>query len=279
MNDQEVKAMLNAMNDDKQGGKKKFWSPDSKFEGTKTIRILPPLTKKGETRFYFPHKVNWIERVPFEALDQTIVIDGKTLHEACPDPIQSYVKKLYNTSERGTDEWKLASELNARPRYISRIILRDSEDPTTEVQPLFYEYGPTIYNMLFHIMTETDFGIIVDPKNGRDFNLTKTGIGRQSKYETSTPSANVTPIFTEVEKLKKMFMNAMEMDYSSLISFVSAQEKQEALNSYIGVSTKTQGTGFDNLTTEATEEITEEIMETPVSSDDNDIDSILEEFT
>ncbi len=278
MNEQEVKAMLNAMNDDKQGGKKKFWSPDSKFEGTKTIRILPPLTKKGETRFYFPHRVHWIERVPYEALDQTVVADGKTLHEACADPVQNFVKKLFNTSERGTDEWKLASELNAKPRYISRIILRNPEDSTKEVQPLFYEYGPTIYNMLFHIMTETDFGIIVDPKNGRDFNLTKTGVGRQSKYETSTPSANITPIFKEATELKEMFLNAMEMDYSSLISFVSAKEKQDALDSYIGTSTKTQVVVSSNPVNNTTETVSE-VMEEPASNDDSDIDDILNEFT
>jgi len=279
MDDKEVKAMLDAMNEDKQGGKKKFWSLDSKFEGTKTIRILPPLTKKGETRFYFPHKVHWIERVPYEALDQTVVVDGKTLHEAERDPVQDYVKKLYNASERGSDEWKLASEINARPRYISRIIVRNPEDPTTEVQPVFYEYGPTIYNMLFHIMTETDFGIIVDPKNGRDFNLTKTGVGRQSKYETSTPSANTSPIFTDKDMLLKMFTSAMEMDYSSLISFSSAAAKEEALNSYLGITKKTSVTVPDNAVTNTP------AMEIPVVTQDfeddtdDDIDSILDEFT
>lgn len=277
MNDAEVKAMLNAMNDDKQGGKKKFWSPDSKFEGTKTIRILPPLTKKGETRFYFPHKVHWIERIPFEALDQTIVVDGETLHKAEPDPVQNFVKKLYNTSERGTDEWKLASELNGRLRYISRIVVRNPEDTSLETTPLFYEYGPTIYNMLFHIMTETDFGIIVDPKNGRDFNLTKTGVGRQSKYETSTPSASTSAIFTEPAMLKEMFENAMNMNYSSLISFVSAKEKEAALNSYVGLATKTQVVVENNP---VANQSVASVMDTPVVDDsDSDIDDILSDFT
>lgn len=290
MTNEEQKAMLDAMKQDKEGGKRKFWSLDSKFEGTKTIRILPPLTKKGETRFYFPHKVHWIDRVPYEALDQTVFNpDGSIMHEAIDDPVQQYVKKLYRTAERGTDEWKLAGELNARPRYISRIIVRNPEDRSTEVQPVFYEYGPTIYNMLYHIMTETDFGIIVDPKNGRDFNLTKVGTGRQSKYDTSTPSANVTPVMTDKDSLKQMFENAMNMDYTSLIQFASADEKKDALFSYLGISSKKQTSVPDNPVSKPAPPVQDEDEDEDVdynpddsvdeSDEDSDIDDILNEFT
>lgn len=280
MTEQEKQAMLKAMQEDKQGGKRKFWSLDSKFEGTKTIRILPPLTKKGETRFYFPHKVHWIDRTPFESLDQTVVINGKVIHEAEKDPVQTFVRKLYASSERGSDEWKLASELNERPRYVSRIIVRNPEDRSSEVQPVFYEYGPTIYNMLFHIMTETDFGIIVDAKNGRDFNLTKTGTGRQSKYETSTPSANTSPIFTDKESLIAMFENAMKMEYESLIQFASAAEKQDALNNYLGIATKVQTTVPEMPVAKPAESQVVEDEPVDESDDsDSDIDDILNEFT
>lgn len=290
MTNEEQKAMLDAMKTDKEGGKRKFWSVDSKFEGTKTIRILPPLSKKGETRFYFPHKVNWIDRVPYEALDQTVFNpDGTVLHEACDDPVQNYVKKLYRNSERGSDEWKLAGELNARPRYISRIIVRSPDDRKSETQPVFYEYGPTIYNMLYHIMTETDFGIIVDPKNGRDYNLTKLGTGRQSKYDTSTPSANVSPVFNDKEMLREMFENAMNMDYTNLIQFVSPEEKKDALFSSLGISTKKQ-TVVEKPAPKPAPPVDDEVEEefnyepdneTVEDSDDgdSDIDDILNEFT
>src|SRR6056297_2404325 len=235
MTEQERKDMLSAMKSDKEGGKAKFWTPGGNFEGTKTIRILPPLKKLNEKTFYFSHKTHFIGGMPFEDLEQTIYDEeGNLIHESEPDPVNALVRKLYRTAEKGSDEYKLAGSIKARQRYISRIVVRDKENPATEVQPVFYEYGPTIYNILYHIMTETDFGIIVDPKEGRDFNLTKTGVGRQSRYETSTPSAEKTPIFGEAAKLKEMFDNAVEMPYSTLLDFPSREDKERALREFLG---------------------------------------------
>ena len=287
MTEQEQKDMLAAMRGDKEGGKAKFWSPGGNFEGTKVIRILPPLKKLNEKTFYFSHKTHFIGGKPFEDLEQTIYDEeGNLIHESEPDPVNALVRKLYRGAEKNSDEWKLAGTLKFRQRYVSRIIVRDKENPETEVQPVFYEYGPTIYNILYHIMTETDFGIIVDPKNGRDFNLTKTGIGRQTKYETSTPSANQTPIFKDAAKLKEMFDNAMLMTYSSLIEFPTREEKERAMREFLGedvTSTKTYSTPPASPAPKAKVEPTpqsysEEEVEEEVTDEDDDIDAILNDM-
>lgn len=291
MTEQEAKDMLSAMKTDKEGRKAKFWTPGANFEGTKTIRILPPLKKLNEKTFYFSHKTHFIGGMPFEDLEQTIYDEsGNLIHESEPDPVNALVRKLYRTSERGTDEWKLAGTLKARQRYISRIIVRDKENPESEVQPVFYEYGPTIYNILYHIMTETDFGIIVDPKEGRDFNLTKTGTGRQSKYETSTPSAEKTPIFNDATKLKQMFDNAVEMPYSSLLEFPTREQKETALREFLGEDLGAQKSTYSvpsnpvaETETESKEETTPQKKPEPApaeedSSEDDDIDAILDEM-
>jgi len=287
MTEQERLDMLSAMKQDKEGGKAKFWSPGGNFEGTKTIRILPPLKKLNERVFYFSHKVHFIGGMPFEDLEQTIYDEnGKLIHEPEPDPVNAFVKNLYRGAEKGSDEWKLASTLKFRQRYISRIIVRDRENPNSEIQPVFYEYGPTIYNILYHIMTETDFGNIVDPKNGRDFSLTKTGIGRQSKYETSTPSANQTSIFNDATKLKEMFDNAMLMTYSSLIEFHSREEKERALREFLGedvTSTKTYSTPSVHrdppvVQPDLTEDETFSADEIKEDTEEDDIDAILSEM-
>lgn len=286
MTEQERKDMLSAMKHDKEGGKAKFWTPGGNYEGTKTIRILPPLKKLNEKTFYFSHKTHFIGGMPFEDLEQTVYDEeGNLLHESEPDPVNALVRKLYRTAEKGSDEWKLAGTLKFRQRYISRIIVRDKENPATELQPVFYEYGPTIYNILYHIMTETDFGIIVDPKEGRDFNLTKQGVGRQSRYETSTPSADKTPIFADATKLKQMFDNAMNMPYTSLLEFPSREDKENALREFLGedvTSNKTYSTPAPSVNEDAP------VKETPrkepepetedESSDDDDIDAILNEM-
>ena len=297
MNERERDAMLAAMQEEKEGGKKNIWTLPSDFEGTKTIRILPPLVKKGEVKFYFSHKVHWIQGRPFEDLSQTFYdSEGKLIHEGVKDPVQAFVQKLYRNSQRGSEEFTLASELNAKKRYFSRIVVRNPDAPETELFPEFFEYGPTIWNILYHIMKETDFGIIVHPKTGRDFNLTKKGKGRQSKYETSTPSVHETPIFSTAEKLAAVFENAMAMDYLSLITIPSYEEKEEALHEYVGKPTKTQ---VVNPGVPESQNASRPSKQSPVKkndvfedddvdddngadsadSDDADIDSILSEFT
>jgi len=283
MTEQEKQAMIDAMNNDKNGkGQRRFWTLDSNFEGTKPIRILPPLKNLGEVKFYFSHKVHWIGGVPYEDLEQTIFDhEGKVIHESETDPVQKFVKKLYRTSERNSDEWKLASDLNSKQRYISRIVVRNPADTNIETTPVFYEYGPTIYDMLFQIITATDFGNIVDPKNGRDYNLAKKGKGRQSKYEMSSPSANITSIFTNPEKLKLVFENAMTMKYTDLIEFKSYEEIDEALKDHLGLS---KGTTVTSNVEIAGGKVVRENNEpsrvaNPVeSADDSEIDDILNDF-
>jgi hypothetical protein len=282
MTKQEQEKMLKAMRQDKEK-KGKFWAPPSKEEGTFPIRILPPLSKKNEERFYFNHKVHWVDGTPYECLKQSITDKKGVFHEAQDCPICKFVKKLYNTAERNTEEWKLAGELNAKVRRISRIVVRGKDE---ETMPEFYEYGPTIFNILYHIMTETDFGIIVDAKTGRDFNLTKVGTGRRSRYETSTPSAKESPIFSDAEDLRKVFENAMKLDYTSLIEFNSLEEMEKALNDYIGGgSEETKLTPSKKVpvkTTETTEttETTKPVNESEEDTNENsEIDDILNEFT
>lgn len=279
MTKQETQAMIDEMKKDKERkGGRNVWTPDSKFEGTIKLRFLPPLKQKNERKFYFNHRVHWIDGIPYEDLSQTFYDkDGNVIHEPERDPVQEFVKKLYKTSQKGSDDWKLASSLNSRERFISRVIIRDQENVENELTPVFYEYGPTIYNILFHIITETEFGNIVDPKAGRDFNLTKVGTGRQSKYETSTPSANVTPIFSDAEQLKTMFENAMKMDFQSLIEIPTLEAKQEALNEHLGIATKTQITKPTPKIEDEDLEI-DENLEVDEEESDDEIDSILNEF-
>lgn len=289
MDKKDIDAMLGQMSSDKEGkgaNGRDIWSPGSDFEGTKTIRILPPLKKLNEITFYFKHKVHWIDGTPYEDLEQTVYApDGTLIHEAEKDPIQAMVKKLFRNSERGSDEWELAKSIGAKDRYLSRIIIRNPADPSSELQPVFYEYGPTIFNILHHIMTETDFGIIVDPKNGRDFNLTKKGKARQSKYETSTPAASTSMIFNDPEKIQKVFENAMKLDYTSLIEFRSAEEIQETLNEFLGIATKTQVVSSAPVIPAPVQQSApvnnqvDESVDEDVDEDESDIDNILAEFS
>jgi hypothetical protein len=168
--------MLDEMEHDKEAttSSRKYWQPPSDKEGTFPIRILPPLKVKGEKKFYFEHKIHWLDRVPYECLTQILVDKNGVEHKSEECPVCNYTRKLYKTSERNTDGWKLANELRAKVRYDYRIIIRNTpEIPSDETKPVFFETGSTIWDMLYHIMKETDYGIIIDPVKGRDFTLVK----------------------------------------------------------------------------------------------------------
>lgn len=286
MTEQEVKEMKARMAADKTG-KRKFWSPDSKKEGTFPVRILPPLKQKGEKVFYFAHQTHWISGASYECLNQALVDKNGKLHESETCPVCQFVKKLYATAERDSDEWKLASSLRAKSRYIYRIVARDSENFKNEAEevPLFYETGNIIFDIIYHVITETKFGVIVDPKNGRDFDIVKDGTGRQTRYNQSMPAAEVSPIFEDPQKLRLLFENAMKMDYNSLIEFVSYDFLEKELEESLGISSKKRKVVPEDAESEDIEETTE--VEPDFESDEHGdkenseeqvIDDILAEF-
>lgn len=230
MNKKEYDDMVKAMQQEKEGGSSKFWRPGSKKEGKFPIRILPPMKKNGEKTFFFSYKTHFINGVPYECANQTLTDAQGELHKAQPCPVCAFVSKLYNSSERDSDEWKLAGSLKARKRYISRIVVRGKDD---ETQPEFYEYGPKIWEKLYNILVESEFGNILDAKDGRDFIIHKSGTGRASNYDNSTPSLEKTPIFDDKDKIVKCLTKASEMKYSDLIDFITANELEKVLSNYI----------------------------------------------
>lgn len=277
MTKDEFESMKNEMMADSQGsGRKDIFTLDAKKENDSAkIRIIPPMAKKGEKVFYHKHFTHWIDGRKFECCNAVTYDEDGTPHEPERCPICDYVMKLYKSSERGSDEWKLANQLRRKERYISRVIVRDSDEPT---KPKFYEYGPTIYQMLYNYIINTDFGNIVDPKNGRDFNLTKVGLGREAKYTNSSPAVKETPIFESAEQLKEALKNASEMNYFELIQRSNPAELKAALNEFLGMDTKQESATpvakpVDNAS------IPFDSFDGNDKAEQDEFDSILNEFT
>ena len=280
MTDLETKEMMNAMQDDKAGVKdKNLFLLDSKKElDQRLIRFLPPLAKKGEKVFYHKHFTHWIDNQKHQCCNSVLVDADGNVHEPQRCPICEYVSKLYKTSDRGSEEWRLAGALRRRERFLSRIVDRESDEPT---RVLFFEYGPTIYEMLYNYIINSEFGNIVDPKKGRDYKIVKKGVQRNASYSASSPSLKESPLFEDATQLKECLKNASEMDYNSMIKYESPAELKRALDEYLGnydepaekpaISSKPAPTPFESF-----ENSTEE-KSTSVETDE--IDDILNEFT
>lgn len=227
MNQEETKAMLDAMEQDQNKGSGTFWIPQ---DGENQIRFLPPLKPLNEVLPYFHHKVHWIDGAPYECLDQSFVDKNGVMHNTETCPACKMSKKLYKISEKDSEERDLAYNLLAKDRYIFRIIDRSSEDQT---RPVFYEVGPTIFKKFYSIVKSGKYGNIVHPLEGRDFVIVKQGTGRRTNYDSSLPDADKSPIFNNKEKIKEALSNAVNMKYNELIQFPSYEELDTAVKLYL----------------------------------------------
>ena len=267
--------MINEMKKDKQGNKK-FWGPPSDKEGTWPVRFLPQVKENNEKVFYLHHKVHWVNGHSYECLRQKLIDKDGNLHEEEDCPICNFSRKLYDNSVKDSDDNNLAYDLSAKDRYVYRVIVRGK---TNEKEPEFFESGKKLFGILFHILTETDFGNICDLKEGRDFNLVKTGTKRRSNYDTSTPSANITPAFKTIEDLRELVGNLKKMSFGQLIEFASADAMKAAIKDYIGGNKKPESEQEQDTPRKSPAKPSSPANEEPEESKSGDeLDDLLAEF-
>jgi len=235
-NDSDFAAMIGEMEKENQKGtgKSLYWKPTS--EGTTNIRIITPLKQFGEKLFYEKHRMHYINGRSIFCLNQTLKDKDGNVHEAEPCPICAKVKQLYNNGQKGSEEWRLAGDLRARDRYVSRIIVRgkkDADGKDDETRPEFWEFGMKIHEYFFNQIKLGQAGNFLSLKDGRDYLLTKKGTGRNTDYSASCLSMQQSPVFADVEKLKKLMEYLPSMDYSQLVEFKNANEILSELNIYL----------------------------------------------
>lgn len=235
-NDSDFAAMIGEMEKESQksAGKTLYWKPLA--EGTTNIRIITPLKQFGEKLFYQKHRMHYINGRSIFCLNQTLKDKNGNLHEAEACPICAKVKQLYNLAQKGSEEWKLAGDLRARDRYVSRIIVRgkkNADGQDDETKPEFWEFGMKIHEYFFNQIKLGQAGNFLSLKDGRDYLLTKKGTGRNTDYSASCLSMQQSPVFSDVEKLKKLMEYLPDMEYSQLVEFKSAQELLSELNLFI----------------------------------------------
>lgn len=269
--------MLEAMENDNSKGKGSFWTPE---DGENSIRFLPPLKPNQEVLPYFHHKVHWIDGTPYECLDQQFHDSEGNLHHAENCPACKMAKRLYKTSEKGSEEAELAYSISAKDRYIFRIVDR-SKDAAAQTTPEFYEVGPAIFKKFFNILKGGKYGNIVHPTEGRDFIIDKQGQGRRTNYDNSMPEPDKTPVFADKEQLKEVLTKAVAMNYNSLISFPKSEEVAQAVREFLEPDSAVSSNGSAGGSSKKEEEIDysstsgkkEAKSESPKESEDSSVDT------
>lgn len=236
----EVASMLDAMKQEDEAGKfsSKYWSP--KKEGITKIRFLPRLNNFGEKLFYQKHMVHYINGRPYMCLEQTLTDKDGNVHQAETCPFCQKSKQLYKASNGDRDHpdpaWKMAGELRAKERYVSRVIVRgnkNDKEEDIEWKPEFYEFGKGIREMVIAAIESGEYGNPLDLKAGRDFSINKKGQKKQTKYDGSMFSGNSTPVFNDATKLKALLAELPKMEYKQLVEFETAEELTKALKEYM----------------------------------------------
>jgi uncharacterized protein YlbG (UPF0298 family) len=230
---EDFNSMLKEMEDEKNSGtfQSPYWKPAN--EGTYQLRIITPLKQFGEKLFYEKHKMHYIGNKAFYCLNQTLKDKNGNIHEAEACPICAKSKQLYNSSTKGTEEWKIAGDLRAKDRFVSRVIVRGKktkEGEDDETKPEFWEFGTKIHGYFFDQIKLGEAGNFLSLKDGRDYNLVKKGTGRNTDYSGSCLSMKQSAIFTDTEKLKKLLEHLPQMEYSQLVEFSTAEDMKSAMN-------------------------------------------------
>lgn len=208
----------------------RFWRPTK----DKTIlRILPPIKKNGERLFYFTHKVHWINKVPYECLNQTLVDkDGKE-HVAEPCPICNLAKQLYKAGDTDEEALKEARSISAKTKDVVRMIVRDDGDFKVH----FYEIPFSVKRLLVTAISSGDFGSpVIHPTDGNDFALQRQGSGQLTKYDSSYILPKKAPIAGDKETIIKVLQEAEKANFNSVVSFQTPEFLKEVLRSYAGGS-------------------------------------------
>lgn len=215
-----------------------YWNP--KKEGNTKIRFLPRLQSFNEKNFYQVHKIHYIGGIPYFCLKQTLKDKNGNIHEAENCPFCQKASQLYSLeTPKESPEYKLAGELRAKDRFVSRIIVRGKEDKDgndIEAIPEFYEFGKKIRDIIKAALEGGEYGNPFDLKAGRDFNLSKHGVKRNTDYSGSNFSVNQSPIFSDPVKLKELLKELPNKDYSQLVEFKPREELAKILKDYLSGS-------------------------------------------
>lgn len=208
----------------------KFWRPN---KDRTVLRVLPPIKSNGERLFYFTHKVHWINKIPYECLNQTLVDKDGHEHVAENCPICNLAKQLYKVGESDKEALEEAKAISAKTKDIARIIVRDDKD--LKIQ--FYELPMSVKKLIISAISSGDYGSpVIHPIDGNDFVLQRTGTGQQTKYDTSYVMPKKSAISEVKEEIIKVLQDAEKVSFNSAITFQTRESLEKVLRDYAGRS-------------------------------------------
>lgn len=218
-------------------GLKKTATPKDTFQfkdGDNILRILPPAMK------YFTEDIDFFAR---KMLVHYNVGPEGSPPIACPRlkdkaarcPICETSRRL----RRNPATKELAGDLGPRTRYIMNVV--DMEHPERGVQVC--EVGPSVYDPIFDVATDRDYGDVLDLKVGRNFKITLTPASRsKTGYNSYSTLAGANP--TSVKEIlddKKIFPKGWKDKIDALEGRVNEPPSFDELDRLVRAATGGEG--------------------------------------
>lgn len=179
------------------GGGFDFWKPKA---GENTIRILPGVGDMGEV-FWAEIGTHYMKIGPNNY--KTWVCPNFTADMLCP--ICEYVNELYATGQKSDRE--LAQEIRVSKGWAMNVIDRKDE----EKGPQVYSAGVTVMRQIQALIGNDDYGdLIIDPDQGLDLIITRTGTGRQTSYDVNA-RRKTTPLHEDPDQIDEWLDKAIDL--------------------------------------------------------------------
>jgi hypothetical protein len=179
-----IKAKLQAMQQTSGGGSKTsefMWKPPV---GKSQVRLVPYAFDKDNPfiEMYFH----------YEIAKRTMV---SPVSFGRPDPIVEFAEKLKKSGDK--DDWKLGKKIEPKFRVYAPVIVRGAEHEGVK----FWSFGKQIYTELLSVITDPDYGDIVDLMNGRDVTVEHIAAEKEGGFPSFTVRVkpNTTPATTDKE--------------------------------------------------------------------------------
>ena len=170
------------------------WKPE---EGEQTIRIVPTQDGDPFRDFYFHYGVG---------KEPGFLSPKKNFGEA--DPLDDFVRSLYN---EGTDEAKdMARQIRAKQRFFCPVIVRGEEDKGVRI----WGFGKTVYETIFSLIMNEDYGDITDVSTGTDLVLKYEKPSGKGSYPVTklTPKRFPSPLAETPEQVASLLESVPDMD-------------------------------------------------------------------
>jgi len=176
-------ALMDRLKKQKERGQSIWWRPQ---EGNNRIRLTPyPHGDVPFIEYYYHYNLSGDKK--------PVLCPKRTFGKECP--VCDFVATLW---KGGSDDEKLAKQLNAKLRIHSPIIDREKEEDGIQL----FSYGSQLYEKLLETMLDPDYGDIADPENGRDVTVKYEPASKGQPFPKTDimPKPKVTPMLEAGEE-------------------------------------------------------------------------------